>query len=43
MDYSFELSKKRNRKYPAKTITDTDYADDSASTKYSHPSRNPAT
>ena len=24
----FELTKKRSRKYPAKTITDTDYADD---------------
>ena len=26
----FELTKKRNRKYPAKTITDADYADDIA-------------
>ena len=26
----FELSKKRNRRYPAKTITDADYADDIA-------------
>ena len=24
----FELTKKRSRRYPAKTITDTDYADD---------------
>ena len=24
----FELTKKRNRRYPAKTITDVDYADD---------------
>ena len=27
---SFELKKKRSRRYPAKTITDTDYADDIA-------------
>ena len=27
---SFELTKKRSRKYPAKTIPDTDYADDIA-------------
>ena len=26
----FELIKKRSRRYPAKTITDTDYADDIA-------------
>ena len=26
----FELTKKRNRRYPAKTITDTNYADDIA-------------
>ena len=26
----FELTKKRNRKYPAKVITDADYADDIA-------------
>ena len=26
----FELTKKRSRRYPAKTITDTDYADDAA-------------
>ena len=26
----FELTKKRNRRYPAKTITDADYADDIA-------------
>ena len=26
----FELTKKRNKRYPAKTITDTDYADDIA-------------
>ena len=26
----FELKKKRNRRYPAKTITDADYADDIA-------------
>ena len=27
---SFELSKKRSRRYPTKTITDADYADDIA-------------
>ena len=27
---SFELTKKRSRRYPAKTITDADYADDRA-------------
>ena len=27
---SFDLTKKRRRKYPAKTITDADYADDIA-------------
>ena len=27
---SIELTKKRSRRYPAKTITDTDYADDMA-------------
>ena len=27
----FEVAKKRSRSYPAKTITDTDYADDIAS------------
>ena len=27
---SFELTKKRSRRYPAKTITDTDYTDDTA-------------
>ena len=26
----FELTKKRSRRYPAKTITDVDYADDIA-------------
>ena len=28
--YNFELTKKRSRRYPAKTITDADYADDKA-------------
>ena len=28
LDYGFELTKKRSRRYPAKTITDADYADD---------------
>ena len=27
-DNGFELTKKRSRRYPAKTITDADYADD---------------
>ena len=27
-DNGFELTKKRSKRYPAKTITDTDYADD---------------
>ena len=30
---SFELTKKRSRRYPAKIITDADYADDSDSGK----------
>ena len=29
-DKGFELTKKRSRRYPSKTITDTDYADDIA-------------
>ena len=37
----FELTKKRSRRYPAKTITDADYAGDSDSSKCTHPSRNP--
>ena len=36
----FQLTKKRSRSYPAKTITDADYADDSDSGKYTKPSRN---
>ena len=37
----FEQTKKRSRMYPAKTITDTDYADDIAIlAKYTRPSRN---
>ena len=36
----FELTKKRSRRYPAKIITDADYADDSDSGKYTQPSRN---
>ena len=36
----FELRKKRSRRYPAKTITDADYADDSDTGKYTRPSRN---
>ena len=37
----FELTKKRSRRYPAKTITDADYADDISDTgKYTQPSRN---
>ena len=29
-EYTFELTKKRSRRYPAKRITDADYADDIA-------------
>ena len=29
-DNGFKLAKKRNRRYPAQTITDTDYIDDTA-------------
>ena len=36
----FELTKKRSRRYLAKTITDADYGDDSDSGKYNQPSRN---
>ena len=37
----FELTKKTGRRYPAKTITDADYADDISDTgKYTQPSRN---
>ena len=37
----FDLTNKRNRRYPLKTITDADYADDIAITgKYTRPSRN---
>ena len=32
----FELTKKRSRRYPAKTITDTDYADDSVTGEYTN-------
>ena len=40
----FELTKTRNRKrYPAKTVTDADYTDDSYSGKYTRPSRNTTT
>ena len=38
---SFKLTKERSRRYPTKTITDTDYK--FASGKYTHPSQNPAT
>ena len=41
-DNRFKLAKER-RRYPAQTIMDADYVDDSASGKYTHPSRNPAT
>ena len=34
----FELTKKRSKTCPAKTITDADYADDSDSGKCTHPS-----
>ena len=37
----FELTKKRSRRYPAKTITDADYAGSHSDTdKYTQPSRN---
>ena len=37
----FELTKKRSRRHPTKTITDTDYADDIAILgKYTQPSQN---
>ena len=36
----FELTKKRSRRHPAKTITDADYADGSNTGKYMQPSRN---
>ena len=39
----FKLAKARSRRYPAQTITYADYADDSASAKYTHPSRISAT
>ena len=39
----FKLTKERNWRYPAQIITDMDYTNDSASGKYIHPSRNPAT
>ena len=36
----FELTKKRSRMYPTKTITDADYADDIAILANTQPSRN---
>ena len=36
----FELTKKRSRRYPAKTITDADYANDIAILANTRPSRN---
>ena len=38
----FKLAKKRRRRYPAQTITEADYADDSTYGKYTRRSRNPA-
>ena len=35
----FELTKKRSRRYPAKTITDADYTDDIAILANTQPSR----
>ena len=35
----FRQAKERSIRYPAQTITDADYTDDSASGKYTHPSR----
>ena len=37
---SFKLTKNRSRGYPAKTITDADYANDIAIGKYTQPSQN---
>ena len=42
-DNSFKVAKERNSKYPAQTITDANYADDSIPVKYTRPSRNPST
>ena len=42
-DGDLKLAKERSRRYPTQTITDADYANDSASSKYTRPSRNPAT
>ena len=42
-DNGFKLTKERNWRYSAQTITDADYADDSDSGKYCNPRRNPAT
>ena len=39
----FKLTKERSRRYPAQTVMDAAYADDSTSGKCTHPSRNPAT
>ena len=39
----FKLKEERSRRYPVQTITDAGYSDDSASGKYTNPSRNPAT
>ena len=36
----FELTKKRSRRYPAKTITDAEYADDSDTGEYTQPCQN---
>ena len=42
-DNGVKLTKERSRRYPTQTITDVDYADDSASGKYTRLSRNPVT
>ena len=39
-DNSFKLAKERGRRYPTQTITDVDYANDSAAGKHTHPSQN---
>ena len=39
----FKEAKERSWKYPAQTITDADFADESPSDKYTRPSQNPAT
>ena len=39
----FKLAKERSRRYPAQTIMNADYTEDSASSKYTCPSQIPVT